>query len=78
MPEFAAGGCYACTVIKTLILCWIILGIVAMPRFSVNPQDMKSAAFVKDAAGGAIWGINSGNGTMALNSKTEYSFGVLK
>jgi hypothetical protein len=42
----------------------------------INPMDIADITFIKDAAGGAIWGINSGNGVMALTTKTGIASGM--
>lgn len=39
-------------------------------------MDIADITLIKDAAGGAIWGINSGNGIMALTTKTGNPAGM--
>ncbi|HEY8896534.1 MAG TPA: hypothetical protein VIM79_17030 [Niastella sp.] len=42
----------------------------------INPMDIADVVFIKDAAGGAIWGVNSANGIIALTTKTGTPFNL--
>lgn len=39
------------------------------PLDNLNPNDVESITILKDAAAASIWGINSGNGVIVINTK---------
>ncbi|SOD11459.1 SusC/RagA family TonB-linked outer membrane protein [Pedobacter xixiisoli] len=36
---------------------------------TINPDDVESVTFLKDAAAASIWGVRAGNGVMVINTK---------